>query len=145
MQLGIVGGETIGSALVPQQGFSLVGAPSPGGWVTAPSNVSNVAASITITSAATLDWSRYGIFQFLLTNGSGSVTLTMVNASVGQTILIMITQASSHTATTVTYSPSTCLAMATASDSQALTQVDSAVDCIQVTCTGPQSFVAVFN
>ena len=70
MQLGIVDGETIGSKLVPAQGFSPVGAPAPGGWTTAPSQVSAVQASITVTSAATLDWSRYGTFQYLCTNGS---------------------------------------------------------------------------
>ena len=32
MQFGIVGGEPIGSALTPAQGFSPVGQPAPAGW-----------------------------------------------------------------------------------------------------------------
>ena len=67
MQLGIVDGEKIGSVLTPKQGFRPVGLPAPGGWGTAPSPVEAVAAQVTVTTAATLDWSSYGVFQFLLT------------------------------------------------------------------------------
>jgi len=144
MQLGIVGGEPIGSALVPQQGFSPVGAPAPGGWVTAPGQVSAVAASITVTTAATLDWSRYGIFQYLLTNGQNALALTFVNASVGQSILIALTQASSSTATTLTL-PTGAIVAGTAAATQSLTHTNSAIDFVQVTCTAPGVYLAVFN
>ena len=144
MQLARVDGETIGSGLTPQQGFSPTGAPAPGGWVTAPSTVAAVAASITVTSAATLDWSRYGVFQYLCTNGSGALALTFVNASVGQRIAIVIKQASTHTATTVTYSTGT-IAAGTAGATQALTRTNNAIDIIHVTCTAPGVFIATFN
>lgn len=144
MQLGIVGGEAIGSALTPQQGFSPVGAPAPGGWVTTPGPTAAVAASVTVTSTATLDWSRYGIFQFLCTNGSGALALTFTNASVGQRIAIVIKQASSATATTVTY-PTGTIAAATASNTQALTNTNSVIDILHVTCTAPGVFIATFN
>jgi hypothetical protein len=144
MQLGIVGGEPIGSALVPQQGFSPVGAPAPGGWVTAPGQVSAVAASITVTTAATLDWSRYGLFQYLLTNGQNALALTFVNASVGQSILIALTQASSSTATTLTL-PTGAIVAGTAAATQSLTHTNSAIDFVQVTCTAPGVYLAVFN
>jgi len=144
MQLGIVDGERIGSALVPQQGFSLVGAPAPGGWVTAPGQVSAVAASITVTTAATLDWSRYGLFQYLLTNGQNALALTFVNASVGQSILIALTQASSSTATTLTL-PTGSIVAGTAAATQSLTHTNSAIDFVQVTCTAPGVYLAVFN
>lgn len=144
MQLGIVDGERIGSVLTPQQGFSPAGAPAPGGWVTAPSTVAAVAASITITTAATLDWSRYGVFQYLLTNGSGTVALTFVNASVGQRIGIALKQASTHTNTTVTLSTGTIVG-GTAGATQALTQTDNAIDFIHVTCTAPGVYLATFN
>ena len=144
MQLGRVDGETIGSGLVPQQGFSPVGAPAPGGWVTVPSEASAVQASITVTTAATLDWSRYGIFQYLCTNGQAALALTFVNATVGQRIAIVIKQASTHTNTTVTLSTGTVVAGTTGA-TQALTQTDSAIDIIHVTCTSPGVFIASFN
>ena len=144
MQLARIDGETIGAGLVPQQGFMPVGAPSPGGWVTAPSHLSAVAASITVTSAATLDWSRYGIFQYLCTNGSAALALTFVNAAVGQRIAIVIKQASSSTATTVTLSSGTIVA-GTAGATQSLTNTNSVIDMIHVTCTSPGVFIATFN
>jgi hypothetical protein len=144
MQLGRVDGETIGSGLTPQQGFMPVGAPAPGGWTTAPSHLSAVAASVTVTSAATLDWSRYGVFQYLCTNGSNALALTFVNASVGQRIAIVIKQASSHTATTVTLSTGTVVGATTAA-TQSLTATDSAIDIIHVTCTAPGVYIATFN
>jgi hypothetical protein len=136
MQLGIVGGEPIGAALTPQQGFSPTGAASPGGWITTPSDMFAVAAQITITSTATLDWSRAGIYQYLLTNGSGAVALTFVNAGVGQNITIVFTQASSSTATTVTY-PTGSVVSGTAGATKALTNTNSAVNVHVVTCTAP--------
>ena len=144
MQLGIVGGERIGSALVPQQGFSPVGAPAPGGWVTVPSEASAVQASITVTTAATLDWSCYGIFQYLCTNGQASLALTFVNATVGQRIAIVIKQASTVTSTTVTLSTGTIVA-GTVAATQVLTNTNSAIDIIHVTCTAPGVFIASFN
>ena len=144
MQLGIVGGEPIGAALVPQQGFSPVSLPSPGGWGTAPSPVNTVAAQITITSTATLDWSRYGVFQYLLTNGSGAVTLTFVNVSVGQTIYILFQEASTKTNTTVTF-PTGTIVGGTAAATKGLTQTNSAIDCLAVTCTSPGVYLAKFN
>jgi hypothetical protein len=144
MQLGIVDGEKIGSGLTPQQGFSPVGAPAPGGWTSAPSNVSAVAASVTVTSAATLDWSRYGVFQFLCTNGSAALALTFVNATVGQRIAIVIKQASTSTGTTVTMPTGTVVGAGVAA-TQVLTNVNSAIDIIHVTCTAPGVFIATFN
>ena len=144
MQFGRIDGETIGSGLVPQQGFSPTGAPAPGGWVTAPSTVAAVAASVTVTSTATLDWSRYGVFQYLLTNGQAALALTFTNASVGQRIAIVIKQASSTTATTVTL-PTGSIVGATAAATQLLTATNSAIDVIHVTCTAPGVFIATFN
>jgi len=144
MKLGTVDGEPIGATLVPQQGFSPAGAPAPGGWVTIPSTVAAVAASITITTAATLDWSRYGVFQYLLTNGSNAVALTFVNVAVGQTIVIALTQASSSTATTLTL-PTGSIVAGTAAATQSLTHTNSAIDVVQVTCTAPGVYVAIFN
>jgi hypothetical protein len=144
MQFGRVDGETIGSGLTPQQGFIPVGAPAPGGWTTLPSETSAVQASITVTSAATLDWSRYGTFQYLCTNGSGALALTFVNATVGQRIAIVIKQASTSTATTVTLSSGTIVA-GTAGATQALTNTNSVIDIIHVTCTSPGVFIASFN
>lgn len=144
MQLGIVGGERIGTALTPRQGFSISGAPAPGGWVTLPSETSAVQASITVTSAATLDWSRFGTFQYLCTNGEAALALTFVNASVGQQIAIVIKQASTSTATTVTLSTGTIVA-GTAAATQALTNTNSVIDMFRVTCTSPGVFIASFN
>ena len=144
MQLGRVDGEAIGSGLVPQQGFSPVGLPAPAGWGTAPSPVNAVAASVTITTAATLDWSRYGVFQYLLTNGQGAVTLTFTNPSVGQTIYILIKEASTKTNTTVTFPTGTIVA-GTASNTKALTQTNSAIDVLAVTCSAPGVYCAKFN
>ena len=144
MQLGIVGGELIGSVLVPQQGFSPVGAPSPGGWTLTPSDMSAVAASITVTSTATLDWSRYGVFQFLCTNGSGALAFTFTNVTVGQTILAVIKQASTSTATTLTL-PTGSIVAGTAVATQALTNTNSVIDVVQITCTAPGVYIAFFN
>ena len=151
MQLGIVGGETIGSALVPAQGFSPVGAPSPGGWVTTASTVSAVAAAVTLGAGSagtyTLDWSHYGIFQFVMcqnSTGTSAFTLAFTNVTVGQTIWVQTTQYSTYTACTVTY-PTGCIAMHTAGTTQALSAVNSAVDLIQITCIAPNTYVAVWN
>ncbi|MGZ3392569.1 MAG: hypothetical protein ACXWPK_00280, partial [Isosphaeraceae bacterium] len=111
---------------------------------TVPGPTAAVADSITVTSTATLDWSRYGVFQFLCTNGSGALALTFVNAAVGQRIAVVVKQASSTTATTVTY-PSGTIAAATASNTQALTATNNAIDILHVTCTAPGVFVATFN
>ena len=118
MQLGRVDGETIGSGLVPQQGFSPVALRRPGAGSPPPAPVAAVAASVTVTTAATLDWSRYGVFQYLLTNGQAALALTFTNASVGQRIAIVIKQASSTTATTVTL-PTGSIVGATAAATQA--------------------------
>jgi hypothetical protein len=144
MQLGIVDGEPIGSKLSPVQGFTPVGAPASAGWVTAPSGVSAVAASVTVTSAATLDWSRYGVFQYLCTNGSAALALTFSNATVGQRIGIVIKQASTSTATTVTL-PTGAIVAGTTAATQALTNTNSVVDIIHVTCTAPGVYIASFN
>ena len=103
-----------------------------------------MAASITITTAATLDWSRYGVFQFLLTNGQGAVTFTFTNATVGQRIAIMVKQASSTTATTITY-PSGTIQGGTASNTQAMTNTNDVVDVLHVTCISPGVYRATFN
>ena len=145
MQLARVDGETIGSGLVPQQGFSLVGAPAPGGWVTAPSQVSAVQASITVTSAATLDWSRYGVFQYLCTNGSGALAFTFTNVTVGQSILIAVKQASTTTATTVTFPAGTVVAGTASTATQALTNTNDVIDVLRVTCISPGIYRALFN
>jgi|SRR5271166_1613191 len=138
-QLGIVGGELIGATLAPQQGFTPVGLPAPAGWGTIPSDLWSVQASVTITSTATLDWSKNGVFQYLLTNGSGAVALTFVNVSVGQTITIVFTQAATSTATTVTY-PTGTVVSGTAGATKALTNTNSAVNVHQVTCTAPGAY-----
>ena len=148
MQFGIVGGETIGSALVPQQGFSPVGAPSPGGWVTTPSDTWAVAQSVTLATGSagtyTIDWSRAGYFQFVEVSGTSAFTLAFANASVGQTIFIQVTQYSTSTATTLTL-PSGTIVAGTAAATQSLTHTNSAIDLVQVTCTAPGVYLAVFN
>jgi hypothetical protein len=144
MQLGIVGGEPIGAALTPSQGFSPVGAPAPGGWVTAPSPVNAVAAQITVTTTGTVDWSRYGVFQYLLTNGS-TFAPTFVNASVGQTIFLLIQQASS--ASSALTLPTGTIVAGTASASITLTghATNNAIDCGRVTCTAPGTYLATLD
>lgn len=151
MQLGIVDGERIGSALVPSQGVSPVGAPAPGGWVTTPSTVAAVAPTVTLAAGSagtsTIDWSRYGIFPFTMcqnATGTSAFTLAFANATVGQTIWVVTTQYSTNTACTVTY-PTGCIAMHTAGVTQSLSAVNSAVDLIQITCVTPTTFVAVWN
>ena len=72
------------------------------------------------------------------------LALTFVNASVGQRIAIVIKQAATHTATTVTYSTGT-IAAGTAAATQALTQTDNAIDILHVTCTAPGVYIATFN
>ena len=144
MQLGRVDGETIGSGLVPQQGFSPTGAPAPGGWVTTPSPVAAVAASVTVTTAATLDWSRYGVFQYLCTNGQNAIAFTFSNASVGQSIFIYVKQASTTTATTVTF-PTTTVVSGTTAATKALTNTNDVIDAFRVTCISPGVYRATFN
>ena len=90
MQLGIVGGEPIGSVLKPQQGFHPVGLPSPGGWATLPSPCYAVQAIGTVTTAATLDWSVAGLFTLTLTT-TDSCAVAFANVSIGQRIVIGIT------------------------------------------------------
>jgi hypothetical protein len=144
MQLGIVGGEPIGAALVPQQGFRPVGLPAPGGWGTSPSPVEAVAAQITVTTAATVDFSRYGIFQFLLTNGS-TFAPTFVNAAVGQTIFLVIQQAS--TASSGFTLPTGCILAGTAAASITLTghSTNNAIDVLRVTCTSPGAYLVTMD
>jgi hypothetical protein len=103
-----------------------------------------VASQVTITSAATLSWNAAGIFQYLLTNGSAAVALTFTNASVGQTIFILFQQASTTTATTVTF-PTGSIVAGTAGVTKVLTNTNSAIDVIRVTCTAPGVYLATFN
>ena len=141
MQLGIVGGETIGSALTPKQGFRPVGLPAPGGWGTAPSPIEAVAAQVTVATAGTLDWSQYGVFQFLLT-ASNAFAPTFVNVSVGQTIFVLLKQPGSG-AGTLTLPTGTILA-GTASASITLTcnSTVNGIDIIRITCTAPGVYIA---
>ena len=110
-----------------------------------PSHASAVAASVTVTTAATLDWSRYGVFQYLLTSGQAALALTFTNAFVGQRIAIVIKQASSYTSTTVTMPTGTVVGATAATATQVLTGINSAIDIIHVTCTAPGVFIATFN
>ena len=125
--------------------------PSPGGWSTTPSTVAAVAPTVTLAAGSagtqTIDWSRYGIFPFLMcqnATGTSAFTLAFTNVSVGQTIWVATTQYSTNTACTVTY-PTGSIAMHTAGTTQALSAVNSAVDLIQITCITPTTFVAVWN
>ena len=74
----------------------------------------------------------------------GALALTFVNATVGQRIAIVIKQASTSTATTVTLSTGTIVA-GTAGATQALTNTNSVIDIIHVTCTAPGVYIASFN
>ena len=103
-----------------------------------------MAPAVTVTTAATIDWSRYGIFQFQLTNGQAALALTFVNAAVGQTIVIGIKEASTHTATTVTFPTGTVVVPGTG-NTQALTATDSAFDAFYVTCVAPGVYLAAWN
>ena len=143
MQLGIVDGETIGAELAPRQGFRPVGLPSPGGWGTAPSPVEAVAASVTVTTAGTLDWSAYGIFQFQLTTGDAFAP-TFTNVSVGQTVFMVLKQPASSTAATLTLPTGTIVA-GTAAATISITATNSAIDVVRVTCTAPGVYVATLN
>ena len=145
MQLGRVDGEIIGSGLTPQQGFSPVGAPSPGGWVSAPSTVFAVAAQVTVTTAATCDWSRYGVFQYLLT-ANNQLTFTFTNVSVGQTIVIGLKEPSSLSAgATSVVMPGTCVLTGTAGSFTTPTQTANVVDVLYVTCISPGVYVVSLN
>lgn len=144
MQLGIVGGEPIGSALTPKQGFRPVGLPAPGGWGVAPSPVEAVAAQVTVTTAATLDWSSYGLFQFLLTSGS-TFAPTFVNVSVGQTIFMLLKQPASSTAGLLTLPTGTIVAGTAAASitlACSVSPTNSGIDVIRVTCTAPGVYIA---
>jgi hypothetical protein len=145
MQLGIVDGERIGSQLKPQQGFRPVGLPAPGGWGTAPSPVEAVAASVTVTTTGTLDWSAYGVFQFLLT-ASNAFAPTFTNVSVGQTIFMLLKQPASVGYGTLTLPTGTILAgTAAASITLGCASTASGIDCIRVTCTAPGVYIATQN
>jgi hypothetical protein len=145
MQFGRVDGETIGSGLTPQQGFSPVGAPSPGGWVTLPSHGAAVAPSVTATTAATLDWSRYGVFPVQLTTND-ACAFTFVNAAVGQTILIVATQPASSTAATVTLPAGSIVSNVNGGAATCtVSSSNSAVNLIRVTCTSPGVYIAAVN
>jgi hypothetical protein len=144
MQLGIVGGETIGSQLTPVQGFSPAGAPAPAGWATYPSNVSAVAAQVTVTTAGTLDWSRYGIFQFLLT-ASSAFAPTFVNVAVGQTILMLLKQPASGAGTLTLPSGTILAGTAAATITLGCASTVNGIDVVQVTCTAPGVYIAIQN
>ena len=141
MQLGIVDGETIGSKLVPAR-IQPRGAPRPGA-----------------APRLHLSFRRPGIDHGYLGGNARLVTiwdlpicapmarrlaLTFVNATVGQRIAIVIKQASTSTATTVTLSTGTIVA-GTAGATQALTNTNSVIDIIHVTCTAPGVYIASFN
>jgi len=143
MQLGIVGGEDIGAKLTPKQGFRPVGLPSPGGWGIAPSPVEAVAASVTVTTTGTVDWSTYGVFQYQLTTGDAFAP-TFTNVSVGQTIFMVLKQPASSTAATLTMPTGTIVAGTTAA-TISLTATNSAIDVVRVTCTSPGVYVATLN
>jgi len=144
MQLGIVGGEPIGSALTPKQGFRPVGLPAPGGWGIAPSPVEAIAAQVTVTTAATLDWSQYGVFQFLLT-ASNALAPTFVNVSVGQTIFMLLKQPASG-AGTLTLPTGTILAgTAAATITLGCASTVNGIDIVRITCTAPGVYIATQN
>ena len=91
-----------------------------------------------------MDWSRYGVFQYLLTNGS-TFAPTFVNAAVGQTIFLLIQQASSASSG-LTLPTGTILA-GTAAASITLTghATNNAIDCVRVTCTAPGVYLATLD
>ena len=145
MQLKIVGGEPIGAALIPAQGFAPVSLPAPAGWGTAPSPVAAVAASATVTTAATCDWSRYGIFQYTLTANT-QLTFTFSNVSVGQSIYIALTEPSDLSAgTTSVVMPGTTVLGATAGSFTTPTQTVSVIDILWVLCTSPGVYFVTLN
>jgi hypothetical protein len=143
MQLGIVGGETIGSQLTPKQGFSPIGLPAPGGWGTTPSGGYAVAASVTVTTTGTIDWSVAGIFQFQLTTADAFAP-TFKNAMVGQVIFIALTQPASSTAATLTLPTGTTVS-GTAAGTITISSTNSAIDVVRVMCTAPGVYLATLN
>ena len=144
MQLGIVGGETIGSALTPAQGFSPVGLPAPAGWGVTPSDVYAVAPSVTVTTTGTvINWNAAGFFQYQLTTGDAFAP-TFANAQVGQTIFLALKQPASSTAATLTLPTGTILA-GTAAATATISSTNSAIDLVQITCTAPGVYLAVVN
>jgi hypothetical protein len=144
MQLGIVDGERIGSQLAPQQGFSLAGAPAPGGWTTTPSQVFTTAAQITVTTTGTLDWSRYGVFQYLLT-ASNAFAPTFVNVSVGQTIFILLKQPASGAGTLTMPTGTIVAGTAAATITLGCASTVNGIDIIRITCTAPGVYIATQN
>ena len=72
------------------------------------------------------------------------MALTFSNVAVGQTVLIVIKQASTSTATTVTL-PTGSIVAGTAAATQALTNTNSVIDTLRVTCTAPGVYIAQFN
>jgi len=144
MQFKPASGELIGSQLGDTPaGLSPYSLGAGKGWATAPSNVAAVVASVTVTTAATVDWSQGGIFQFLTTTND-ALALTFANATVGQTILILVKQPASSTAATVTL-PTGSIVAGTAAASVTLTGTNSEIDALQVTCTAPGVYLAILN
>jgi hypothetical protein len=144
MQFKPAQGELIGATLsdVPA-GLSPYSLGAGKGWATAPSNVAGVVPSVTVTTAATVDWSQGGIFQYLLTT-SDALALTFVNATVGQTIIILLKQPASSTAATVTV-PTGSIVAGTAAATVTLTGTNSEIDALVVTCTAPGVYFVQIN
>ena len=103
-----------------------------------------MAPSVTVTTAArSSTGTRYGIFQYLLTTAD-ALALTFANAPVGQTIFLLLKQASSSTATTLTLPTGTIVAgTAAATASSPARTAPSTV--VQVTCTAPGVYLAIVN
>ena len=145
MQLQIVGGEPIGAKLTPVQGFAPVSLPAPAGWGTAPSPVAAVAAAATVTTAATCDWSRYGVFQYTLTANT-QLTLAFSNVSVGQSVYIALTAPADLSAgATSVVMPGTTILGGTAGSFTTPTQTISVVDLLWVLCTSPGVYFVTLN
>ncbi len=144
MQFKPASGELIGSQLGDNPAGLSPYSLGPGkGWATATSNVASVVASVTVTTAATVDWSQGGIFQFLLTTAD-ALALTFANVTVGQTILILLKQPASSTAATVTV-PTGSIVAGTAAATVSLAGTNSEIDVLQVTCSAPGVYIVVVN
>jgi len=124
------GGTAVGD-VTPVLGWGVVG--NGKNWVPIPGPCAVVAA-LTYASTTTVDWSAAGINTITLT---GNVTFAWANATIGQTIRLVITQDGTGSRTGTFPSGTTFVG-----GSKTLSTAASAVDTVDVQCIASGTYVA---
>ncbi|HMF38309.1 MAG TPA: hypothetical protein VKF17_16820 [Isosphaeraceae bacterium] len=133
-------GELIGSRLPDKpMGLSPYALGQYLGYGVTPSEVFTVAPSQTVTTAATVDWSQAGIFQYQLTTAQAFAP-TFSNAVPGQSIIIVMKQPASSTDSTLSTSNMGTITFAGAANT--LSTTNSYVDVLFVTCISSGTYIA---